>query len=526
MDLTLRRPTSTPADANPTYAIYIRPDGETSCGAGTPLNPDTCPTRTIVGTLTNPAVAALPGQLGTVQITAPGAGIDLAANTRYWIVIESTTSSTWWRIGTIKTATQTSDASVPAGWNIYRNSYSSPPAFLGQWATESATEPDPFKMDLYGYEKALPPPPPPPVITSAEGVTYSGDRNEGFSLTPHGEGGSIVYRRRTIDLPVTRDECPLPDNPALIISRSTLDRVREITFVLSETPPQDPPSGFHMEGCAADIDPGITLRTGETVTVCLPPTEVQGKSHIYRYDDGSGEWERLSSQMEKEVNGENVVCGETDTFSLFGVFLPVIESAEGVLHSEDAEDGFSLTPLGVGGSIVYGERTIGLSVTGDIPSSGDPAVIVPRDILDRVNEITFELSQTSPQDPPPGLRLEGFAAETYLGVALGMGETVTVCLPSSGGEPDLYRYNDELGEWELFPSRVETVNGDDVVCADAGASSLMGVFVEETGGCAVAAASGEGTIRWQGALFNLLLAISALLLIAKLGGYDRKAVSG
>ena len=140
-----------------------------------------------------------------------------------------------------------------------------------------------------------PPPPPPPVITSAEGVTYSGNATEGFSLTPLGEGGNIVYRRRTIDLSVTRDECPSPDNPAVIISRSTLDRVREITFELKELSPHDPPPGFRMEGCTAEIDPGVRLGQTETVTVCLPPAEIEGESHVHRYD---GEWERLPSRLE------------------------------------------------------------------------------------------------------------------------------------------------------------------------------------------------------------------------------------
>ncbi|MDE0160009.1 MAG: hypothetical protein OXI02_02160 [Candidatus Dadabacteria bacterium] len=364
-----------------------------------------------------------------------------------------------------------------------------------------------------------PPPPPPPVITSAEGVTYSGNATEGFFLTPLGEGGNIVYRRRTIDLSVTRDECPSPDNPAVIISRSTLDRVREITFELKELSPHDPPPGFRMEGCTAEIDPGVRLGQTETVTVCLPPAEIEGESHIHRYD---GEWERLPSRLD-EVNEQELLCGETDSFSLFGVFVPVIESAEGVVPGKETEDGFPLTPLGVGGSIVYGERTIDLSVTGDIPSSGNPAVIVPRNVLDRVNEIIFELQGVSPHDPPQGLRLSGFAAEVDLGVTLGEEETVTVCLPQAGG--DVYLYNDDLGEWEVLPSLLETVNGEELLCAETGGLSLTGVFVEETGGCAVAA-SGKGTVRWQGVLFNLLLAISVLLLIAKLGVYDRKPASG
>ncbi len=365
-----------------------------------------------------------------------------------------------------------------------------------------------------------PPPPPPPVIESPEGVSHSGNASDGFSLTPLGEGGSIVYRKRTIDIPVTRDECTSPGNPALIISRSTLDRVREITFELSETSPQDPPSGFRMEGCVAEIDPGIRLGQRETVAVCLPTAEVNGKSYVHRYDE---EWKILPSRSET-VNGEKVVCGDTDSFSMFGVFLPVIESAEGVNHSEDPEYGFSLTPLGEGGSIVYGERTIDLSVTGDVGSSGDPAVIVSRSVLDRVEEITFELSEVSPHDPPPGFYLEGFSAEVDLGVTLEPGETVSVCLPSAG-ESDIYRYSEVLGEWEVLESRSETVNGEEVVCGDVGAVSLTGVFVEDTGGCVIASAGGEG-VPWRGAVFNLLLIMSVLMLVPgkhRPGAYYRKA---
>ena len=88
-----------------------------------------------------------------------------------------------------------------------------------------------------------------------------------------------------------------------------------------------------------------------------------------------------------------------------------------------------LLPLGEGGSIVYGKRTIDLSVTGDVSSSSDPAIIVSRNVLDRVEEITFELSEVSPHDPPPGFYLEGFSAEVNLGVTLEQGED-SVCLSS------------------------------------------------------------------------------------------------
>ena len=82
----------------------------------------------------------------------------------------------------------------------------------------------------------------------------------------------------------------------------------------------------------------------------------------------------------------------------------------------------------------------------------------------------------------------------------------------------------KLGEWEVLESRLETVNGEEVVCGDVGGFSLTGVFVEDTGGCVIASASGEG-VPWRGAVFNLLLTMSVLLLIpgkSRLGVYDRK----
>ncbi len=356
-----------------------------------------------------------------------------------------------------------------------------------------------------------------PVIESAEGVVHGGETGSGFPLTPFGAGGNIVYGERTINLSVTGDVDMSSGDPAVIVPRSVLDRVRGVSFELSEgSPPQGPPSGFRLGGLTAEIDlVGVTLRPGEAVTVCLPPAEVKGESYIHRYDEASGEWKLLESQQLQTVNDDDLLCGETNAVSLFGVFIPVIESAEGVVHGGETGSGFPLTPFGAGGNIVYGERTINLSVTGDVDmSSGDPAVIVPRSVLDRVRGVSFELSEGSPpQGPPSGFRLGGLTAEIDLvGVTLEEEETVGVCLPSAGG--DIYRYSEASEEWELLESQPQTVNGEEVVCAETGAVSLVGVFVEETGrGCAVAAVNGEGTVRWQGAVFNLLFTISVMLLI-------------
>ena len=52
-----------------------------------------------------------------------------------------------------------------------------------------------------------------PSLSPRKGLATAGTLMTGFSLTPLGEGGSIVYRKRTIDIPVTRDECTSPGNP-------------------------------------------------------------------------------------------------------------------------------------------------------------------------------------------------------------------------------------------------------------------------------------------------------------------------
>ena len=432
--------------------------------------------------------------VGTNSFAASGGGIALAANTTYFLVIDVTTVNG--NTQPFRTNSNDEDSGGEADWSIANVLLWRAFANTGSWGTFNN---ETLRFAVYGYKKTPPrPPTPPPVIKSPQGVRVGNPddslpitlkKGDSIPLTPLGEGGDFLYRERTIDLPVTRDECTYPGNPAVILSKEILDRVydrsQEIAFELSGTSPQDPPHGFRMEGCILEIDPGVRLRTTETVTVCLPPAGIQGKSYIHRYNDESGEWEPLPLET---VDDDELLCGETDTFSPFRVFVPVVIGSEEVAYRGDPEDDvFPLTPVGEGGSMGYGQRTIDLSVTGDTdPSYGNPAVIVSREILDRVSEITFRLSEVSPHDPPPGYRLQGFEAEVNLGVTLRQGETVSVCLPYSGGEEDIYyRYNEELGEWEeLLESQLpDTVNGEDVLCGDAGAVSLSGVFVEETGGC-------------------------------------------
>ena len=379
-----------------------------------------------------------------------------------------------------------------------------------------------------------PAPLPDPEVESDPQEVLSGEYEEGgFFLIPVAGGENTSYGGRPINVSVNRDEgLPSDSNPAIIVSGDILERVNEITFDLfsEASSPQAPPSGFRVAGFTAEIDlAGVELSEEETVTVCLPPAEGEEESGLYHYDEESGEWRLLEPQQLQMVNGEELLCGETDAFSLFAVFIPVIyviESPEGgIRYSGDVESGFSFTPEGAGTSISYGDSTIDIFVTRDegLPSGANPAVIVPGDIFDRADRITFDLlSEVSlQQPPPPGLRLEGFAAEVDLvGVELSEEESVTVCLPPAEDEEesDIYRYNEVSEEWELLGSRPKRVNGEDLVCAETDAFSLTGVFVEEEetdgGGCAIAAGSGEAGTGWsENTVFNLLLTISVLLLI-------------
>ena len=170
-----------------------------------------------------------------------------------------------------------------------------------------------------------PPPSPPPSLNPSESPegTVSITDNEEVALSPKNEGGSIdLGNGKTIELTVTRDEDlpPSSGNPSIILSPDLLDRIDEITFELSADSPEAAPSGFRLGGFVADIDLGVELEKGETVTVCLPAPEGDGESALYHYDERQGMWIRLASRVET-ISGERLVCAETDALSLFGVFV-------------------------------------------------------------------------------------------------------------------------------------------------------------------------------------------------------------
>ena len=172
---------------------------------------------------------------------------------------------------------------------------------------------------------APPPPPPapePPTPVSPEGsvlIAESGD--DGFAFTPVGAGGRVVYGTETIEFTVTGNDGP---NPTIILSRTALSAIGDaggsVSFDVSSDLSEDPPSGFRLGGLVADIGLGVD-DAGDTVGVCLPVDEGAENPVVHHYDEESGTWEPLAEQKTSRLNGVRSVCGKTDAFARFGLFV-------------------------------------------------------------------------------------------------------------------------------------------------------------------------------------------------------------
>ena len=164
------------------------------------------------------------------------------------------------------------------------------------------------------------PGPEPPTPVSPDGSILIAETDDGFAFTPVGGGGSVVYGTKTVEFTVTGND---GSNPTVILSRAVLDAVADaggsVTFDVSADLSGDPPSGFRLGGLVADI--GLGLEAGETVGVCLPADEEAEGPVVHRYDEESGMWEPLAEQETAGLNGVRSVCGKTDAFGRFGLFV-------------------------------------------------------------------------------------------------------------------------------------------------------------------------------------------------------------
>ena len=195
-----------------------------------------------------------------------------------------------------------------------------------------------------------------------------------------------------------------------------------------------------------------------------------------------------------------------------------------VVKDKEGEDVVAISPKN-GGSVSLGNgETIELTIDRtEAPQSGDPAIILPLEVLEEISEISFKIYNPSPKAPPSGFRLAGLVVEIELDYELGVGETATVCLPAAGVEEDaeIFHYNEETGMWESLESWLAIVNGTPSVCAETDFFSFFGVFVAEPeqdtgsegeldagqGGCSISSDAEAGGVS-QRALFNLLFIMS------------------
>ena len=168
------------------------------------------------------------------------------------------------------------------------------------------------------------PEPEPPMPISPDGsVLIAETEDDVFAFTPVGEGGRVIYGEKTIDFTVTGND-DLSPNPTIILSRAVLDAIADaggsVTFDVSADLSEDPPSGFRLGGLVVDIGLGVD-DAGETVGVCLPVDGGVEDPVVHHYDEEPGAWEPLAEQETSGLNGVRSVCGKTDAFSRFGLFV-------------------------------------------------------------------------------------------------------------------------------------------------------------------------------------------------------------
>ena len=92
---------------------------------------------------------------------------------------------------------------------------------------------------------------------------------------------------------------------------------------LDTTMPDEEMRGFRLADTLVDIS-GVELGPNETATVCLP-SSMEGEILLQRWDETLMEWVELANVRQEIREGQTVACGETDHFSIFGVFAQLDE---------------------------------------------------------------------------------------------------------------------------------------------------------------------------------------------------------
>ncbi|MYC50324.1 MAG: hypothetical protein F4X50_08650, partial [Synechococcus sp. SB0662_bin_14] len=148
------------SDNSPSFTVAIYTDS-----SGSPGNS--------LGTLTNPALSS--GSDVEYTFPASGQGIDLAANTQYWIVIDNTSTSpsdVFW--GWAITASDSEDAGAAPGWSIGNSKSGRAATSTGGFTIEGT---DVLQIEIIGTTKTA-------TNTAATGAaTITGIATQGQTLT-------------------------------------------------------------------------------------------------------------------------------------------------------------------------------------------------------------------------------------------------------------------------------------------------------------------------------------------------------
>ena len=165
-------------------------------------------------------------------------------------------------------------------------------------------------------------------------VTSQAVREDGTdALTFHPKTGDEVWisAGTTVTLQVLPEGRSAPAGLAVTLPAEALTGASP-TLTIDVDPAES--AGFRLGMTVVDITlTGGSIPAGKTATVCLPGTDSHAMLHLY--DEATETWQPLSSSHSETHNGVSVMCADTATFSLFGVFQPdVAQQHDPVVDTE------------------------------------------------------------------------------------------------------------------------------------------------------------------------------------------------
>ena len=301
----------------PTYTASIHSDSSNSPGAS-------------LGTLTNPA--AWPSSAGPARHFAPSGGINLAANTTYWLVFDITANasiapSKWL---TYRTTEDDEDSGASAGWSIGNDNRSR----VWNATTWGSPFSESLVLSLHGNPR------PPPMVSntghtavSPSDAPFGQDRAQQFT-TGSGTGGYKLTRLQlrlkssattapVYSVSIQGDSSDLPDGTAL--GTLTTSATLTASYALVEFAASG--SGISL---SADTDYWVVIdvSTGDADTdVQARVTPLEDAGALPGWSIGNGHRWRLNSASAWEANASNSTLGIAVYGTSVDQTAPAFESA-------------------------------------------------------------------------------------------------------------------------------------------------------------------------------------------------------